>query len=82
MRKCFADFKQVLGQRGSKGPAPPAKLTAHQTQIVRALIDAHQDDLEVNADAFVHLRSGSQGAHSCTDTLQLPGLPVQLTCSQ
>lgn len=40
------DFKQVLGQRGSKGPAPPAKLTAHQTQIVKALTEAHGNDVE------------------------------------
>lgn len=40
------DFKQVLGQRGSKGPALPSKLTAHQTQIVKALIAAHADDIE------------------------------------
>ena len=43
-----ADFKQVLGQRGSKGPAPPAKLTAHQTQIVKALTEAHGNDVEVS----------------------------------
>ena len=42
-----ADFKQVLGQRGSKGPAPLSKLTAHQAQIVKALIEAHADDVEV-----------------------------------
>ncbi|DBB09982.1 hypothetical protein WJX82_006774 [Trebouxia sp. C0006] len=40
------DFKQVLGQRGSKGPTPPSKLTAHQTQIVKALIEAHADDVQ------------------------------------
>ncbi|DBA86243.1 TPA: hypothetical protein ACH3X1_005745 [Trebouxia sp. C0004] len=40
------DFKQVLGQRGSKGPAPPSKLTTHQTQIVKALIEAHADDVQ------------------------------------
>ena len=42
-----ADFKQALGQQSSKGPAPPCKLTAHQTQIVKALIEAHADDVEV-----------------------------------
>ena len=42
-----ADFKQALGQQSSKGPAPPSKLTAHQTQIVKALIEAHADDVEV-----------------------------------
>ena len=47
MHACCADFKQVLGQRGSKGPAPPAQLTEHQTQIVKALLDAHHDDIEV-----------------------------------
>ncbi|KAL3159654.1 hypothetical protein ABBQ38_010063 [Trebouxia sp. C0009 RCD-2024] len=40
------DFKQALGQQSSKGPAPPCKLTAHQTQIVKALIEAHADDVE------------------------------------
>lgn len=47
----LADFKQVLGQRGSKGPALPSKLTAHQTQIVKALIAAHADDIEVPVPA-------------------------------
>lgn len=42
-----ADFKQALGQQSSKGPAPPCKLTAHQTQIVKALVEVHADDVEV-----------------------------------
>lgn len=42
-----ADFKQALGQQSSTGPAPPSKLTTHQTQIVKALIDGHGDDVEV-----------------------------------
>lgn len=40
------DFKQALGQQSSTGPAPPSKLTTHQTQIVKALIDGHGDDVE------------------------------------
>lgn len=48
-KRCIlpADFKQALGQQSSRGPAPPCKLTAHQTQIVKALIEAHADDVEV-----------------------------------
>ena len=42
-----ADFKQALGQQSSTGPAPPSKLTTHQMQIVKALIEAHGDDVEV-----------------------------------
>ena len=44
-----ADFKSVLGQQSSKGPALPSKLTTHQTQVVERLIDAHGDDVEVSA---------------------------------
>ena len=51
-----ADFKQVLGQRGSKGPTPPSKLTAHQTQIVKALIEAHADDVQVYSTSCTHSR--------------------------
>jgi len=51
-----ADFKQVLGQRGSKGPAPPSKLTAHQTQIVKALIEAHADDVQVYSTSCTQCR--------------------------
>ncbi len=51
-----ADFKQVLGQRGSKGPAPPSKLTAHQTQIVKALIEAHADDVQVYSTTCTQCR--------------------------
>ena len=51
-----ADFKQVLGQRGSKGPAPPSKLTAHQTQIMKALIEAHADDVQVYSTSCCQCR--------------------------
>ncbi len=51
-----ADFKQVLGQRGSKGPVPPSKLTAHQTQIVKALIEAHADDVQVYSTTCTQCR--------------------------
>ena len=47
-----ADFKQALGQQSSTGPAPPSKLTTHQTQIVKALIEAHNDDVEVPLKGF------------------------------
>lgn len=47
-----ADFKQALGQQSSTGPAPPSKLTTHQTQIVKALIEAHGDDVEVLSHSF------------------------------
>ena len=47
-----ADFKQALGQQSSTGPAPPSKLTTHQTQIVKALIEAHGDDVEVPSQGF------------------------------
>lgn len=46
----------MLGQQGSKGPPPPAKLTAHQMQIVKALIAAHSDDIEVRHVGSVVVR--------------------------
>lgn len=54
-----ADFKQVLGQRGSKGPTPPSKLTAHQTQIVKALIEAHADDVQVYSTSCTRCKSSA-----------------------
>ena len=50
-----ADFKQALGQQSSTGPAPPSKLTTHQTQIVKALLEAHGDDVEVPSQGLLFL---------------------------
>ncbi len=76
-----ADFKQVLGQRGSKGPAPPSKLTAHQTQIVKALIEAHADDVQVYSTSCTQCRPS---AHSvCIQySLSRPchNTPVVMSC--
>ena len=44
---CCADMKVTFGKMRSTGRAPPAPLTANQTQIVKRLIDAHGDDVQV-----------------------------------
>ena len=60
-----ADFKQALGQQSSKGPAPPSKLTTHQTQIVKALIAAHADDVEVSFTVLIPaLRDACDNHHA------------------
>ena len=47
MDAATADLKVSLGKMRRSGKAPPQPLTAHQTQVLLRLINAHGDDVEV-----------------------------------